>query len=504
MKGYILRGDRESQKYIVQANLSFLDLIKHAQFTQMTDINSNPYTSDKNETDEYYQRRVEPNRVTKIQKYIRDIILSKDSVSKAVALFPTTLLLAANWERAYTETQICEMDAFYEEISSLYIVDGQHRLYSMRELYNEAKISSDADNKKIVDYLQNYYFNCTILVNFDMWEQAQIFADVNFNQKKVNKSIYYSIYGMKQPNKDDLTTTSIYMAHQLTRLMNIYDDSPLYRNIKMLGTGSGYISQSFFADAIIRNFQPRGIWYKADCVYQQAEFQRMAKELLSFFTAVKNVFSDIWPGDDGQHKSIITKTTGIGALIRLMAYLHLNFLPQNIQNILQDSTSDKIVKEYVDCVTKYLKYISISVFSFDGKFANTGGKGIEVKLFDALVYEITKSVSDCRAIDIDNDSSSVEESTTNQNEWLDLLDLEDYEDVDALYNSVDSEMRYGVFNTERDGDDYIISSDLMDIKLRVETEQDKKDLLRLIEKKYCDDMPEAAWYGYQYAISKDD
>jgi len=34
------------------------------------------------------------------------------------------------------------------------------------------------------------------MMNFDTWEQAQVFAEVNFNQKRVSRSLYYDIYGM--------------------------------------------------------------------------------------------------------------------------------------------------------------------------------------------------------------------------------------------------------------------------------------------------------------------
>ena len=78
--GFILRGDSASQKYIMQANLRLLDLLKYAEFTYMTDPSDNPYDfedSIQNEN-EYYQRRVEETRVKEIHKYIRNSILSSE------------------------------------------------------------------------------------------------------------------------------------------------------------------------------------------------------------------------------------------------------------------------------------------------------------------------------------------------------------------------------------------------------------------------------------------
>ena len=59
-------------------------------------------------------------------------------------------------------------------------------------------------NELVLDYIKQFEFNCTILLGFDKWEQGKVFADVNFNQKPVNKSLYYDIFGSyPDPNKNE-------------------------------------------------------------------------------------------------------------------------------------------------------------------------------------------------------------------------------------------------------------------------------------------------------------
>ena len=58
-KGYILRGDNESQKFVMQANLRMIDLLKYAEFTYMTEPDDNPYDysiDQRDKENEFYQR----------------------------------------------------------------------------------------------------------------------------------------------------------------------------------------------------------------------------------------------------------------------------------------------------------------------------------------------------------------------------------------------------------------------------------------------------------------
>lgn len=398
-KGYIMRGDSHSQKFVMQANLHLLELLQHVEFTYMTEPSDNPYGMMDNQTNanEYYQRRIDHARVRGICDYIRKAILSSSEVG-GIALFPTTILLAAHWEDgALSVGKELEIQPIYQQISPLLVVDGQHRLYSLKTLYESVRYSLLDEDLQIKDYLESYVFNCTILINFDLWEQAKVFADVNFNQKKVSKSVYYSIFGMHVPaDTDDVTHTSIYISHQLVRYMNTYTESPLYHCIKMLGTGQGYISQAFFADSLMNNFHPRGIWYlDPDRDVSKDNYYYMAAELMDFWKLVKNTFNQLWPSPEKKdNPSIIMKTTGVGALLWLMAYIHRVKLPIGLHEKLI-SNYDSVRDQYCQIVSSVLQKIqpeSERLFSINGMYGGSGGKGQEGKLRKELERIVNSEV----------------------------------------------------------------------------------------------------------------
>src|SRR5690606_14988011 len=114
------------------------------------------------------------------------------------------------------------------------IVDGQHRLAAMLKLYEDASSDKirigryslqqkypDLTNNIVQNRLTSFELNCTLLIGFDLWEQGKVFADVNFNQKPVNKSLYYDIFGSyPDPDKND-----IFLAHMLALHLNNNEDS---------------------------------------------------------------------------------------------------------------------------------------------------------------------------------------------------------------------------------------------------------------------------------------
>ena len=391
--GFILRGDNHSQKFVMQANLRFVDLCKYAEFTYMSDPTLDPYRIEGRKSyiesksgEGFYQREVDKRRVGEIVAYIKKMILSTASVDN-MSLFPTALLLAAHWEEEDgNKLQVgcdCRLDNFYQNVNSLYIVDGQHRLSSLKRLYAEVYEKYDSESLQIKSYLEAYVFNCMVLLNYDLWEQAKVFADVNFNQKSVNKSLYYSIFGMPE-NQDvqDLKKSNIFIAHQLTKYMNSEPHSPLYHCIKMLGTGQGYISQAFFADSLIKNFQPRGIW-EMNSDADRKNYRYMAIELCDFFEVVKKVFADMWPSEDGVHKSILTKTTGIGVLIWIMAYIHKVILPNDLITAMPNDYTEKDRAQYKDIIRLQMMKVypyREKLFAIGGMYGSTGGKGQEASL----------------------------------------------------------------------------------------------------------------------------
>ena len=162
----------------------------------------------------------------------------------------------------------------------------------------------------------------------------------------------------------------------------------------MLGTGKGFISQAFLGEALMPHIRsPRGIWYvDPHILTEKPNYRFMAVELLSYFAAVKAVLIDYWPKNN-IHQSILCKTTGIGAMIRLMAFLHQTKMPQELKEDLLKTDKTAVHPQYTEFVMPLLMKLlpeAKDLFSLKGIYAGTGGKGLEHQLFVALQSQINK------------------------------------------------------------------------------------------------------------------
>lgn len=119
---------------------------------------------------------------------------------------------------------------------SAYIIDGQHRLKAF---------NSDYSNGVNLDLVVSAYFG------LELPTIAEIFTRINFYQKPVSKSL---VYDLLELNTDP--AFHIYKdAHEIASILNDTIGSPFYGSIKMLGVGSGLISQASFVEAISTRYR---------------------------------------------------------------------------------------------------------------------------------------------------------------------------------------------------------------------------------------------------------
>lgn len=377
-------GESKVQKLILQANIPFIVLKDYARFTYMDDSANN----------NNYQRRIEERRIPEIKNFIRESILKEKNGNNIAVLFPTAMLLASRSENdTILEKEEYDWKDIFNDgtLPEFMIVDGQHRLRAMIDLYESIRKMIPAfqseEDKYIKNYLDYYRFNCTLLVNFDMWEQAQIFADVNFTQKKVSKDLYYSIYGMNPPSEPiDYKKNCIYIAHNLVKFLNTNEKSPFRGFIRMLGNGNGVISQAAMADSFIEQMRtPSGMWY-INPYGTPKSHKHMAVETILFFSEIKELFSNLWI-NNGKHVSILCKTTGFAALVKLMRYIHIYKLNKLEKSRLDDCSiyDDQEYKLRIKELLKPLKEHEFELFGSKGQFAGSGGKGMVIKLYERMI-----------------------------------------------------------------------------------------------------------------------
>lgn len=428
IKGFVV--NQLTTKPIALATINFSILRNIVKFTSREPQNYDPFnpqktvgmiTEDVNK--DYYQRLRDDKRIGNIYNFLlREINNVYNSKTNAVGSFPTAIIISMdiNLDVESKEEYFASLKDLDENepIGGYFIrgtennieviipkrkisliVDGQHRLSGMIKLYEDAKLRNVRIGRSslsevypnltfelIIEALDNFDFNCTILLGFDKWEQGKVFADVNFNQKPVNKSLYYDIFGsFPDPNKND-----IFLAHMLAMHLNNNENSVIKGFIKMLGAGKGYFSQAFFVEAILEHFRDKGIWgnIPMDFLNNGEDHKILSKFFKAYFKAIKNVFQDYWPtleqDTSRKYPNILVKTTGMGALIKLIGPMYrklklntdFKLIPENELVTLLDN---ELIKAKDD---------GERFFSKKGDFAGSGSLGLQSKLYLELAHKL--------------------------------------------------------------------------------------------------------------------
>lgn len=471
MKAFIQHKDTNCNKMVMQALIGFVELKDSVVFTSKTNLNRQN-KSEKiiaKESLDYYQRRIDTNRITDIERFIIGSILDERNGIILATLFPSSMILAIS----DNENEIKSGDGETCDINltqNVFIVDGQHRMLAMMRVYE--KIDSyrelDSNDKSYIkEYIEQYRFNCTVLVNYDLWEQGQVFINVNFKQKPVNKSLYYEIFGsVYREEKSEWSRNKIYLAHCLAKTLNERKESPYYRRVKMLGTGDGFISQAFIVEALIPHFSINGIWqYDSNQdTLSSGEFTFFATELLSFFVAVKKLFSPYWPKAEATKGTLITKTTSFGAFSRVMGLMRGPEDQVMIDALKFCTKKQELCELYIQRVLERLEPLkseSDSLFGSESDFAKGSGRGWESKLYQRMLLILHKSEQDfhnenkrfSHYLNIDRVYEQLQDYIyTNPLEDIDALanhyEVDDMDElvVDSFESGIDSCLVKGRFN----------------------------------------------------------
>lgn len=89
-------------------------------------------------------------------------------------------------------------------------------------------------------------------------------------------------------------------------------------------------------------------------------------------------------------------------------------------------------------------------------------------------------------------------------EWLEAVDLENYEEIYSLYLTAFNSESYGLFTITDDIDKTILKAHHMDETLEFESDEKLRDFALFIEEEYMDEMGAEGWYAYHRAMEKDD
>ena len=167
------------------------------------------------------QRPLNTARVRELQQYVTTID----------ATFPTSIILAVRDENARFDKRLKEL-SIMRKPDAASILDGQHRIAGLENYKGPT-----------------FELNVTVFVDMDLQDQAMTFGTINITQTKVNRSLVYDLYEFQKARSPQKT------CHNIARLLNRENGSPLGHRIKVLGQASGeefqFITQATFVDCLI-------------------------------------------------------------------------------------------------------------------------------------------------------------------------------------------------------------------------------------------------------------
>ncbi len=305
------------------------------------------------------QRALQIKRLKEIAKYVRE----------ENGILPGSLILSINnkfnWD-SDDEFRVYEDDGFklnnskikdiyeltiYPNMVDTFIVDGQHRLASF--IY-------------ATDIIDKFEIPITIFLDLKIPMQAELFSNINGNQKPVKKSLLYDLTEFKESEY-----SIIKKCHSIAKLFGSNANSPFYNKIDMLGNKNGVLSQAAFIDELIRYVKHRKFNnYKSFLQYKTDK--EIVDILYTYFSAIKYVYNTEW---DNTKEYFILRTTGFGTLMKLMYYIYIHLYYEK--------------KEFnkKELINIFKKVHTIEKFSVES-IGKVGSQGIQKQLCDKIVKNI--------------------------------------------------------------------------------------------------------------------
>lgn len=290
------------------------------------------------------QRQERENRLVEIGRYI-------DTVEAA---FPNSIILAVNhdedgrlidesdprrWRLEPNDGSECVRLIVPTPAKVASIVDGQHRLHGF-EYASKSRLTTE--------------LLCAVYFDLPNPYQAYLFATINFNQKKVDRSLAYELFGFDLESEPPSSWSPEKTAVFLSRRLNTEVQSPLHNHITVAplyeetileapANGSWQVSMATVVDGSLRLFSANPKRDRDQMHRKSVESGRDRAMLeedgtplrslylntndKAIYTAIQNFFVSVneWLWAQATPKSYIKKTAGLQALFEVLVDLLKNF-----------------------------------------------------------------------------------------------------------------------------------------------------------------------------------
>ncbi len=238
-----------------------------------------------------YQRQIIRRKIEELVQYYEQCRTARDlpSIPGAVIISSDEPLRFEPLDSAHSDLGVLKLP---EREGILRAIDGQHRLLALH-----------ADIERFGDEV----FTVPSII-FDRLPEdhiVQMFVTINAKHTRLNASHLVSLSGRQLYRDENLAA-----AHDVVRALNDREDSPLHREIKLLGVGPGRVAQAPLAQELKKLFA-------ADAfggARKSADFRDEATRFfVNYFKQIALVFNAAWSG----RKYSIKTATALRAFIRV-------------------------------------------------------------------------------------------------------------------------------------------------------------------------------------------
>ncbi|MEQ9244482.1 MAG: DGQHR domain-containing protein [Nitratireductor sp.] len=299
----------------------FIASIDYRTLIKITHFDVRRVIQDERDVERYLgiQRPLNDKRVKELKRYVNYFDAS----------FPTAVIIAIDAEHAtydpsagvlrVSNVRHGEERPDVALVNIARVIDGQHRIAGLADFKGE-----------------KFDVPVTIFVGADIADQAHIFATVNLEQSKVNRSLAYDLYALATSRSPQKT------CHNIAVVLDQDEASPFYRRIKRLGVATvgrefEPISQAAFVESLIgyisrdpkqdrdRILKARNVERASDQEARSLLFRNMfiegrdldiAQVIFDYFSAIRARWPEAW--NEKRKGYILARTNGFRAFMRAL------------------------------------------------------------------------------------------------------------------------------------------------------------------------------------------
>jgi DGQHR domain-containing protein len=254
-----------------------------------------------------YQRTIDGDRLSEIKKFI--------TAKTFTSVFPNNIICTFGPDSRNSVTEVTDSNLRQVRIenkySALWIIDGQHRLFSLTKL-----------SEKEQPILDEYRFLVTSYKDISPGDQAKIFSSINNEQVGINPNLIFYILSQLLEDKEGVAAK---VALELQSRHQLFD-SEIYCGIE--GRYKNWLNLKTFVDNLTPSKEPRENlidwndgknhskgWLQKQPEYDKNDLETPIEVLAMYFNCIKETFPTDWKkGRTGFFQS----NPGIAVSLRLL------------------------------------------------------------------------------------------------------------------------------------------------------------------------------------------